>query len=84
VEEKGCVLMLRGLKSQVKGHFAWGWRDGSGVKSTGCSSRGLGFNSQHPHGSLQLFVTPVPGDLTLSHRQTCRQNTNICGIKIKK
>jgi hypothetical protein len=25
-----------------------GWRDGSAVKSTGCSSRGLEFNSQQP------------------------------------
>ena len=25
-----------------------GWRDGSGVKSRDCSSRGLGFNSQYP------------------------------------
>ena len=24
------------------------------------------FNSQHPHGSSQLSVTPVPGDLTSS------------------
>jgi hypothetical protein len=28
-----------------------GWRDGSLVKSTGCSSRGPKFNSQHAHGS---------------------------------
>jgi hypothetical protein len=27
-----------------------GWRDGSAVKSTGCSSRGSEFNSQQPHG----------------------------------
>jgi hypothetical protein len=40
-----------------------GWRDGSVVKSTPYSSRGLGFNSQHPHGGSQLSVTPVPGDL---------------------
>jgi hypothetical protein len=26
----------------------WGWRDGSAVKSTGCSSRGPEFNSQKP------------------------------------
>ena len=39
-----------------------GVRDSSVVKSTGCSFRGLGFTSQHPHGSLQLSVTPVPGD----------------------
>lgn len=31
-----------------------GWRDGSGVKGTGCTSRGPGFCSQHLHSSLQL------------------------------
>jgi len=30
-----------------------GWRDGSAVKSTDCSSRGPEFNSQQPHGGLQ-------------------------------
>ena len=34
-----------------------GWRDDSAVKSIGCSSRRLGFNSQHPLGSSQLSVT---------------------------
>jgi hypothetical protein len=41
------------------------------VKSTDCSSRGPRVNSQKPHGSLQLSVTPVPP----SHRDTCNQNT---------
>lgn len=27
----------------------WGWRDGSLVKITCCSSRRLEFRSQHPH-----------------------------------
>lgn len=27
------------------------------VKSTSCSSRGLGFSSQHPHGGSQASVT---------------------------
>ena len=36
------------------------WRDGTVVKSTVCSSKGPGINSQHPHGSSQLTVTPVP------------------------
>jgi hypothetical protein len=31
-----------------------GWRDGSMVKSTNCSSKGPRFSSQHPHGSSQL------------------------------
>lgn len=32
-----------------------------------CSSRGPGFNSQHPHGGSQLSVTLVLGDPTSSH-----------------
>jgi hypothetical protein len=32
-----------------------GWRDGSVVKSTDCSSRGLEFNSQQPHDGSQPF-----------------------------
>ena len=40
------------------------WRDGFSVESTGCSSRQPCFCSQHPHGTSQLSVTPVPGDPT--------------------
>jgi hypothetical protein len=36
-----------------------GWRDGSADKSTGCSSKGPSFNSQHPDGSSQLSETTV-------------------------
>jgi hypothetical protein len=49
-----------------------GSRDGSVVVSTSCSSRR--YNSQHPHGSSQLSVTP--GSDNLTHRHTDRQNTN--------
>jgi hypothetical protein len=52
---------------------AGGWRDGSVVKSTGCSSGGPVFNSLQPHGSSQLSVTPVPGD---PWHQVFRQNTH--------
>jgi hypothetical protein len=34
-----------------------GWRDGSAVKSTDCSSRGPEFKSQQPHGGSQPSVT---------------------------
>ena len=34
----------------------WGWRDGSAVKSTNCSSRGPEFNSQQTHGGSQPSV----------------------------
>jgi hypothetical protein len=33
-----------------------GWRDGSEVKSTDCSSEGPEFNSQQPHGDSQTSV----------------------------
>jgi hypothetical protein len=33
-----------------------GWREGSVVKSTDCSSRGPEFNSQQPHGGSYLSV----------------------------
>jgi hypothetical protein len=33
-----------------------GWRDGSAVKSTDCSSRGSEFSSQQPHGGSQPSV----------------------------
>jgi hypothetical protein len=38
-------------------HLSRGWRDGSEVKSTGCSTK-EGFDSHHLHGSLQT-VAPV-------------------------
>jgi hypothetical protein len=47
------------------------WRHGSEVKSTGCSSKGPWFNSQHPQGSLQLSVTPGPVNLPPLHRHAC-------------
>jgi hypothetical protein len=37
----------------VQKAFYGGWRGGSAVKSTDCSSRGPGFNSQPPHGGSQ-------------------------------
>lgn len=36
------------------------------------------------NGSSQLFVTPVSGVLTPSHRHTCRQKTNEHKIRINK
>lgn len=42
------------------------WRYGLVAKSTGCTSRGCRFKSQHPQGDSQLFVAPVPGALLAS------------------
>jgi hypothetical protein len=36
------------MGTQIKGECT-GWTGGSVVRSTDCSSRGPGFNSQHPH-----------------------------------
>jgi hypothetical protein len=35
---------------------SWGWRDGSAVKSTDCSSRGSNFNSQQLQGGSQQSI----------------------------
>jgi hypothetical protein len=45
-----------------------GWRHGSVIKSTGFSSRGPRFNSQHPQGNSPLSLIPVPGLWALSHK----------------
>jgi hypothetical protein len=51
------------------------------VKSTGCSSSELGFNSQHPPGGPQVSITPVPGNLKpssgLRGDQACTWCTNV-------
>ena len=73
--EKPCL-------KKTENTLIWGRKDGSVVKSKVSSSRGPGFNSQHPHGSSQLSVTPVPGNLTSSHRHTHRQNTSVHKMKI--
>jgi hypothetical protein len=41
----------------------------------------IGFNSQHPHSSSQLSVTPFPGDPTPPPRYTPRQDTNAHKIR---
>jgi hypothetical protein len=52
--------------------ISWGWRDGSEVKSTGCSSRGL---SSIP-ATTWWFITTYNEILfpLLGYRHICRQN----------
>lgn len=78
------VLKEKFLHSFASKTSVFSWRDGSVHKSTGCSSRVSGFNSQHPCGSSELSVTSVLGGLTPSHRHTCAQNTNKHKTKINK
>jgi len=35
--------------NNIENTIYWGWREGSVVKTTDCSSRGSEFNSQEPH-----------------------------------
>lgn len=42
--------------------WGMGWRGGSAVRRAHPSCRGTSFNSLHPHGSLQLSITPVLGE----------------------
>ena len=53
----------------------------STARSTGCFSKGLGFDSQHLHGSSQLSVTtvletPMPSLVSVGTR-----STHICTVK---
>lgn len=43
-----------------------GRENGSVVRNTGCSCRGLEFGCQQSHGVLQPPITPAPEDLTES------------------
>lgn len=49
-----------------KDHFTGGWRDGSAIRSTCCSCRTPGSDSQHLHGGSQPPITPVPDSLMSS------------------
>lgn len=59
----------------------WGWRDDTVGKNTDCSSKGPKFNCQHPHGTSQLCLAPVLGDMMPTYRHTCTCNTNAHKIK---
>jgi hypothetical protein len=50
------VTLWLSLADEMWAEVFTGWRDGSVVKSTDCSSRGLEFNSQKPHGGSQPSV----------------------------
>ena len=65
------LLLFLVIFKYLVGHFnilsvEAGEIDGSGVKSTDCSFRGLEFDSQHPEAGTQASVIPAPGDLAPS------------------
>lgn len=65
------------------------WRDGSAVRSNGCSLREPGFNSHHEHSGSQLSVISVPGDqissgLWASGMQVAHAGRELIYIKLKK
>lgn len=53
--------------TKAKDVIIWNCRDGSAVRITVCSSRGLGFNFQHLYTGSQLSATTISGDL-MSHQ----------------
>jgi hypothetical protein len=59
VGSRHSVIRLRflGLVPNFFKNEFMGWRDGSVVKSTDCSSEGPEFKSQQPHGGSQPSVT---------------------------
>lgn len=74
-EETKTITAREDGKHQEKHPPLGGWRDGSEAKSTGCPSGGPWFSFQNPHGSSQMSITVVPGDLTPSYRHTCKTKT---------
>jgi hypothetical protein len=63
-EEKRREEKSRAEQSKAK----QSWREGSVVKSTGCSSRGLGFSSQNPRGVSEPLATSITGNQMPSPR----------------
>lgn len=71
-----------------------GGNNGSAVKSSGRFSRGPGLGSQHPHGSSQSYIAPIPGICTLFWPSwqntyvvqvyTCKQSSHTHKIRFKK
>lgn len=57
-----CLYYSLSLSESIYFTFWLGWRVASVVNSDCCSCKGLGFHSQHPHGGLQPFVSPVSGN----------------------
>ena len=53
-EGRDGIFKLRKLEMKREG-----WRDGSAVKSTDCSSEGPEFKSQQPHGGSQPSVMGI-------------------------
>lgn len=58
------------LLSEVPGVGGEECRDDSEAEEHCCSSGGLEFGAQHPHGGSQSSITPVPDDL-VSMDTTC-------------
>jgi hypothetical protein len=52
---RSAICLLYYISFLFKKAFS-GWKDGSVVKSSDCSSRDPEFNSQQPHGGLQTSV----------------------------
>jgi hypothetical protein len=62
------VLLITEASLKLLKRNFWGWRDGSEIKSTDCSSRGPEFNFQQPHGGSQPSVmASLPGRVEDQH-----------------
>jgi hypothetical protein len=54
--DEPCFWELTGNNVYEFKNAKRGWRDGSEVKTTGCSFRGREFNSQQPHGGSEPSI----------------------------
>lgn len=63
-------------------NMEWGeLRDSSAVKNPNCSSTGCEFRSQHPHGSLKLYLISVLKALIISSDTTIHEDKTPIHIK---
>jgi hypothetical protein len=53
---RNCFIIVNSFTVLELRSFLWGWRDGSVVKNTDCSSKGPEFKSKQPHGGSQPSV----------------------------
>ena len=59
---------LKGPENTWLNNVFVGWRDGSAVKNTDCSSRGPEFNSQQPHSGIWCpFLVCLKRAIVCSH-----------------
>lgn len=85
-----CEMRSHQIAKSVKSQNQWGWRDGSEVKSTRCSSEDSSSTSwltivcnTSPRGSDAAFWPLQTPGTHVAHRHTYKQNTHAHEVKME-